>query len=91
MKTSYRPNVARVSVVVLDPQLAPGGQTAWAFTHPADAQAVASFLNTRLGDGDRVAWVESVRLEHTLSERVLQYLDGWAEVAEAFLDDDYEE
>lgn len=81
----------RVSVVVLDPRLAPRDQTAWAFTRDDDAQAVAGFLNTRLGDGDTIAWVETVRLEHKLSKRVLRYLDSWADLAEEILLDDTHE
>ncbi|MBA3376570.1 MAG: hypothetical protein H0U00_12310 [Actinobacteria bacterium] len=78
--------------MVLDPQLAPRDQTAWAFTNDDDAQAVAGFLNSRLGDGDAIAWVEIVRLEHKLSKRVLRYLDTWADLAEETLrDDTYEE
>ncbi len=84
--------MASVSVVVLDPRIAPRDQTAWAFTEDADAQAVAGFLNARLGEGDTIAWVESVRLERKLSKRVLRYVDRWADLAEeALRDDTYEE
>jgi hypothetical protein len=74
--------VAGVSVVVLDPQLAPKDQTAWAFTDRADAEAVAAFLNEQLGDGNEIAWVESVPLARKLNDNVLRYLDFWADVAE---------
>ena len=89
---AYCLDMPRVSVVVLDPRLAPRDQTAWAFTHDDDAQAVAGFLNARLGDGDTIAWVETVRLERKLSKRVLRYLDSWADLAEeSLLDDAHEE
>ena len=81
--------VAGVCVVLLDPHFAPKDQTAWAFTHEADAHAVAAFLNEQLGGGDEVAWVESVPLARKLNERVLRYLDCWAEVAnDISLDED---
>ncbi len=84
--------MASVSVVVLDPRIAPRDQTAWAFTEDADAQAVAGFLNMRLSDGESIAWVESVRLERKVSKRVLRYLDRWADLAEETLrDDNYED
>ncbi len=86
--TAYRLGVASIHVVVLDPQFAPRDQTAWAFTDDDDAQAVAGFLNTRLGGGETIARVEVVRLERTLSERVLRYLDCWADVAEEMLLDE---
>jgi hypothetical protein len=73
--------VAGISVVVLDPALAPRDQTAWAFTDEADAQAVASFLNCQIGDGERIAWVEIVPLARKLNDRVLRYLDCWAGLA----------
>jgi hypothetical protein len=79
--------VASICVVMLDPQLAPRDQTAWAFANEDDAQAVASFLNTRLGED--IAWVEVVPLARTLTEKVLGYLDCWAEAAEeTLLEDD---
>ena len=71
--------------MVLDPRFAPGDQIACAFTDDDDAQAVAGFLNTRLGAGETVAWVETVRLERKLSKRVLRYLDSWADVANELL------
>ena len=74
--------MASVCVVVLDPDLAPRDQTAWAFTHEADAQAVADFLNRKLGSGEDVAWVEVVPLARTLNKNVLRYLDHWSDVAE---------
>ncbi len=50
---------------------------------------MAEFLNTRLGDGDTIAWVEDVPLAQTLDEKVLRYLDCWADVAEeTLLEDD---
>lgn len=78
-----------ISVVVLDPELAPRDQTAWAFTDDGDATAVADYLNTKLGAGEKIAWVEVVPLARKLNEKVLQYLDCWAEVAdEMLLEDD---
>jgi len=49
---------------------------------------VAGFLNARLGGGETIAWVEIVRLERGLSERVLRYVDCWADVANEILADD---
>jgi hypothetical protein len=80
--------VAEVCVVVLDPELAPRDQTAWAFTSEDDAQAVAEFLNTQLGAGDPIAWVERVPLARSLNENVLRYLDSWAEVADDLVTDE---
>jgi hypothetical protein len=80
--------VANICVVVLDPRLAPRDQTAWAFTDDDDAKAMAGFLNTRLGDGEEIAWVEVVPLARKLNQRVLQYLDCWAHLAEESLRDD---
>ena len=81
--------MASISVVVLDPAFAPRDQTAWAFTDGGDATAVADFLNARLGEGETVAWVEAVPLARKLNEKVLRYLDCWAEVAdEMLLEDD---
>ena len=77
--------MAGIYIVVLDPQLAPRGQTAWAFTQADDARAVAGFLNNRLGAGEEIAWVEFVPVARTLNEKVLRYLDSWAEVAEETL------
>jgi hypothetical protein len=77
--------VAGICIVVLDPQLAPRGQTAWAFTQADDARAVAGFLNNRLGGGEEIAWVEFVPVARTLNENVLRYVDSWAEVAEETL------
>lgn len=73
---------------MLDPEIAPRDQTAWAFTREDDAQAVVDFLNTQLGAGEEVAWVEHVPLARTLNKNVLRYLDCWAEVAEETLRDD---
>ena len=86
--TAYRLRVPNVHVVVLDPRFAPRDQIAWAFTGEHDAQAVAGFLNARLGGGETIAWVELVRLEHTLSETVLRYVDCWADVADEILQAD---
>ena len=80
--------MAGVSVVLLDPRLAPKDQTAWAFTDEADAEAVAAFLNAQLGEGNEVAWVESVPLARKLNDKVLRYLDLWEEVAEEIALDD---
>ena len=74
-----------VHIVVLDPRFAPRDQIASAFTNDDDAQAVAGFLNMRLGGGETVAWVETVRLERKLNKRVLRYLDSWADVANELL------
>ncbi len=86
--TTYRLGVARVHVVVFDPRFAPRDQVAWAFTANEDAQAVAAFLNARLGGGETIAWVELVRLERKLSERVLRYVDCWADLANEIHADD---
>ncbi len=80
--------MASVCVVVLDPELAPRDQTAWAFTEEADARAVVGFLNQQLGSGEDVAWVEVVPLARTLNKNVLRYLDHWAEIAEDALSED---
>jgi hypothetical protein len=74
--------VANVCVVMLDPELAPRDQTAWAFTSEDDAKAVARFLNARLGGGDEIAWVEVVPLGRKLNANVLRYLDYVAELSE---------
>ena len=80
--------MANLCVVMLDPDLAPRDQTAWAFTQEADAQAVVDFLNLQLGSGEDVAWVEVVPLARTLNKNVLRYLDHWADVAaDAFSDE----
>jgi hypothetical protein len=78
--TSWK--VASISVVVLDPRIAPRDQATWAFTNGADAMAMAGFLNTRLGDGEEIAWVEVVPLARKLNKKALRYLDCWAELAE---------
>ena len=67
---------------MLDPELAPRDQTAWAFTSEEDARAVARFLNARLGDGEEIAWVEVVPLGRKLNANVLRYLDYVAELSE---------
>lgn len=74
--------MASIFVVVLDPEFAPHDQTAWAFTNDDDAKAMAGFLNTRLGGGEEIAWVEVVPLARKLNEKVLRYLDCWAHLAE---------
>lgn len=74
--------------MVLDPELAPRDQTAWAFTREEDARAVAAFLNNQLGAADPIAWVEFVPLARKLNENVLQYLDSWAELAAEALPDE---
>lgn len=68
--------------------MAPRDQAAWAFTNDDDAQAMAGFLNQRLGGGCEIAWVESVPLARKLNDKVLQYLDCWAELAEEILLED---
>jgi hypothetical protein len=81
--------VAGVCIVVLDPEVAPRDQTAWAFTHEEDARAVAAFLNNQLGADEPIAWVEFVPLARKLNEKVLRYLDSWAELAaETLLDEE---
>jgi len=81
--------VASICVVVLDPRMAPRDQAAWAFTNDDDAQAMAGFLNQRLGGGSEIAWVESVPLARRLNDKVMRYLDCWAELAEeTLLEDD---
>ena len=81
--------MSSISVVLLDPELAPRDQVAWAFTDDEDANAVAGFLNETLGGGETVAWVEVIPLARRLNQHVLQYLDCWAEVAdEMLLEDD---
>jgi hypothetical protein len=81
-------DVSSISVVLLDPQFAPRDQTAWAFTDDADAAAVADYLNTKLGGGEQIAWVEVVPLARKLNQKVLQYLDCWADVADEMLLED---
>ena len=83
-------DVANICVVVLDPRVAPRDQTAWAFTDDDDAKAVAGFLNTRLGGGEEIAWVEVVPLARKLNKSVLRYLDCWEHVAEEMLLDEDE-
>jgi hypothetical protein len=74
--------VADICVVVLDPEVAAGDQATWAFTRAEDAEAMAGFLNTRVGHGENIAWVEVVPLARTLNDNVLRYLDCWAQLAE---------
>jgi hypothetical protein len=81
--------VASISVVVLDPRIAPRDQATWAFTDEEDAMAMAGFLNARVGDGEEIAWVEVVPLARKLNRKALRYLDCWAElVGEAGRDDE---
>jgi hypothetical protein len=75
-------NVASISVVVLDARIAPRDQATWAFTDGDDAMAMAGFLNTRVGGGKEIAWVEVVPLARKLNKKALRYLDCWAELAE---------
>ena len=75
-------SVASISVVVLDPQVAPGDQATWAFTDGDDALAMAGFLNARVGGGEKIAWVEVVPLARKLNRKALRYLDCWAQLAE---------
>jgi hypothetical protein len=74
--------VASISVVVLDPRIAPRDQATWAFTNGDDATAMAGFLNARVGEGDEIAWVEVVPLARKLNKKALRYLDCWAEMVE---------
>jgi hypothetical protein len=74
--------VASISVVVLDHRIAPRDQATWAFTDGDDAVAMAGFLNTRVGDGEEIAWVEVVPLARKLNKKALRYLDCWAQLAE---------
>ncbi|HEX2428514.1 MAG TPA: hypothetical protein VHI53_11325, partial [Gaiellaceae bacterium] len=74
--------MASISVVVLDPRIAPRDQATWAFTDGDDAVAMAGFLNTRVGDGEEIAWVEVVPLARKLNKKALRYLDCWAQLAE---------
>ncbi|MGH3128635.1 MAG: hypothetical protein ACRDPX_12005 [Gaiellaceae bacterium] len=70
--------MASISVVVLDPRIAPRDQATWAFTEVDDAIAMASFLNMRVGRGEEIAWVESVPLARKLNKKALRFLDSWA-------------
>ena len=44
--------------------------------------AMAGFLNTRVGGGEEIAWVEVVPLARKLNKKALRYLDSWAQLAE---------
>lgn len=44
--------------------------------------AMAGFLNTRMGLGEEIAWVEVVPLARKLNKKALRYLDCWAQFAE---------
>jgi hypothetical protein len=74
--------VTSISVVVLDPRIAPHDQATWAFTDGEDATAMAGFLNMRVGRGAEIAWVEVVPLARKLNKKALRYLDCWAQLAE---------
>jgi hypothetical protein len=74
--------VTSISVVVLDSRIAPRDQATWAFIDEGDAMAMAGFLNTRVGRGDEIAWVEIVPLARKLNKKALRYLDTWALLAE---------
>jgi hypothetical protein len=74
--------MASISVVVLDPRIAPRDQATWAFTDNEDAKAMAGFLNTRVGRGEEIAWVEVVPLARRLNRKAMRYLDCWATLAE---------
>ena len=75
--------------MVLDARIAPRDQATWAFTDGDDAIAMADFLNTRVGEGEEIAWVEVVPLARKLNQKVLGYLDCWAHLAEeAFREDE---
>ena len=80
--------MASVSVVVLDPRIAPHDQATWAFTDGDDALAMAGFLNARVGGGEEIAWVEVVPLARRLNKKALRYLDCWANLAEEARRDD---
>lgn len=75
-------DVASISVVVLDPCIAPRDQATWAFTDGDDAMAMAGFLNARIGGGKEIAWVEVVPFARKLNKKALRYLDCWADLAE---------
>ena len=75
-------SVASISVVVLDPSIAPRDQATWAFTDGDDAMAMAGFLNARVGGGEEIAWVEVVPLARKLNRKALRYLDCWANLVE---------
>ena len=81
-------NVASISVVVLDPGIAPRDQATWAFTDGDDAMAMAGFLNTRVGGGEEIAWVETVPLARKLNKKALRFLDSWACLEEELRDPD---
>ena len=74
--------MASISVVVLDPRIAPRDQATWAFTDEEDAMAMAGFLNARVGDGEEIAWVEVVPLARKLNKKALRYLDCWVALTE---------
>lgn len=80
--------MGNISVVVLDSRVAPRDQATWAFTDGDDALAMAGFLNTRVGRGEEIAWVEVVPLARKLNKKALRYLDCWAQLAEDALQDD---
>jgi len=80
--------VASISVVVLDSRVAPHVKATWAFTDADDALAMAGFLNTRVGGGEEIAWVEVVPLARRLNKKALRYLDWWANMVEDTRRDD---
>ncbi len=80
--------VANISVVVLDPRIAPHDQATWAFTDGDDALAMAGFLNARMGRGEEIAWVEVVPLARRLNKKALRYLDYWVDLDEESRRDD---
>ena len=43
---------------------------------------MAGFLNTRVGEGEDIAWVEVVPLARKLNKKALRYLDCWAQLVE---------
>ena len=43
---------------------------------------MAGFINTRVGRGEEIAWVEVVPLARKLNKKALRYLDCWATFVE---------
>jgi hypothetical protein len=82
--------VGTVSVVVLDSRIAHGDQGTWAFADGEDANAVAGFLNARVGRGAEIAWVANVPIAGGLTEKALRYLDCLAELADEAQGEDEE-
>ena len=50
--------------------------------------AMAGFLNTRVGGGEEIAWVETVPLARKLNKKALRFLDSWACLEEETRDPD---